>query len=453
MKKLYLNINFIAMKTLNSLPALFVFALMTILLVVPEKTMAQTRSNITFQTFYDELSPYGQWINNPQYGYVWLPNAGPDFQPYATRGHWVVTEYGNTWVSQYDWGWAPFHYGRWYFDDFYGWAWVPGNVWGPAWVNWRSANGYYGWAPLGPGMHVNVSVNIPLAHWVFVPYRYFTSPRIYTYYVPRRRVVNVYNTSVVINNYHTTNNYTYVSGPSKNEIEKVTRTRVPVRQISQAEQPGRTEVNPTALRVYRPQVTESKDANVRPARISNENVTNTRRSNIDSNRNTSERNTNIGTDRNSRTSGTNSGTENLRTRPGNNTDNTNYDINRRSEYSQPNQRRAETQYPSSVQQRTATQSGSEMRKRSEGSREQIQTPSRREERPSSVQQRPAQQSGSENLRQSTPSSRGQVQTPARQETQRPAQVQRREQSQPQVQKRERTATQESRTPAPARRQR
>ena len=82
--------------------------------------------------FYDELDPYGQWVQTPEYGTVWIPNAGPGFQPYATNGHWVITEYGNTWVSDYAWGWGPFHYGRWYQDRYRGWAWIPGRDWGPA---------------------------------------------------------------------------------------------------------------------------------------------------------------------------------------------------------------------------------------------------------------------------------------------------------------------------------
>jgi hypothetical protein len=41
---------------------------------------------VSYQSFYDALSPYGQWIDNPQYGYVWMPNVGPDFKPYATNG-------------------------------------------------------------------------------------------------------------------------------------------------------------------------------------------------------------------------------------------------------------------------------------------------------------------------------------------------------------------------------
>ena len=140
-----------------------IFALSILLLggiSIEEKVKAQPGVSISFQTFYSELSPYGRWINTPQYGSVWTPYVDAGFQPYSTNGYWEVTEYGNTWVSDYDWGWAPFHYGRWSFDDYNGWFWIPGYEWGPAWVNWRSGGGYYGWAPLGPGVNVNVSINI-----------------------------------------------------------------------------------------------------------------------------------------------------------------------------------------------------------------------------------------------------------------------------------------------------
>ncbi|WP_031526284.1 DUF6600 domain-containing protein [Dyadobacter crusticola] len=198
---------------------------------VSNKTQAQPGVSISFQTFYEELSPYGRWVRNPQFGSIWVPDVPRGFQPYSTNGYWEVTEYGNTWVSDYDWGWAPFHYGRWSFDDYLGWFWVPDYEWGPAWVNWRSGGGYYGWAPLGPGVNINVSVNIPSFWWVFVPQRYVTYRNWYNYCPPRRRVTNVYNQTVIINNYYRSNNRTYVYGPRRDEIERVTRRSVPVRTI------------------------------------------------------------------------------------------------------------------------------------------------------------------------------------------------------------------------------
>lgn len=209
------------------------------------------------QSFYNELGPYGQWVQTPEYGNVWIPNVEPGFQPYATNGHWVVTEYGNTWVSDYAWGWAPFHYGRWYQDRYRGWAWVPGNDWGPAWVSWRSGGGYYGWAPLGPGININVNVNIPYNYWTFVPQIYITSPRLYTYCVPRPRVVNIYQNTTIINNVYRSNNRSYAYGPRREEIEYVTRRSVPVYRIENAGRPGRTTVRDNAVGFYRPDMNRS----------------------------------------------------------------------------------------------------------------------------------------------------------------------------------------------------
>jgi hypothetical protein len=105
-----------------------------------------------YTQFQTALAPYGGWDYDSSYGYVWSPNVsvvGAGFSPYATCGHWALTEYGWTWVSDWSWGWAPFHYGRW-ITRAGRWSWVPGSMWGPAWVSWRSGGGYVGWSPLPP---------------------------------------------------------------------------------------------------------------------------------------------------------------------------------------------------------------------------------------------------------------------------------------------------------------
>ncbi len=220
-------------------------------------TVAQAYGSISFETFYHELAPYGDWVHNPQYGQVWIPNVERGFRPYQTRGHWVMTEYGNTWVSDYAWGWAPFHYGRWYLNDYYGWMWVPGTEWGPAWVAWRSGGGYYGWAPLGPGLNVSINIGrrIPRPYWTFVRQRYITSPRIYNYCVPRRRVVNVINHTTIINNTYVYNDrHRYYSGPRTRDIERVTHRQVPVRRVQSSRRPGATSVRRGSVAIYRPTV-------------------------------------------------------------------------------------------------------------------------------------------------------------------------------------------------------
>lgn len=105
-------------------------------------------------TFDQALSPHGRWVVTPEYGRVWAPaNVAPDWQPY-TDGRWVFTASGWSFASTVPWGWAAFHYGRWGFRAGIGWFWVPGTVWGPAWVSWRTSPTHVAWAPLAPAGYV-----------------------------------------------------------------------------------------------------------------------------------------------------------------------------------------------------------------------------------------------------------------------------------------------------------
>src|SRR5450432_2270098 len=131
----------------------------------------ESSNSISYQQFYDDLSPYGQWVDNPEFGYAWTPREA-GFQPYYSNGHWAYTNYGWTWVSDYNWGWATFHYGRWFYDDLYGWMWVPGNEWAPAWVSWRQNSDYYGWAPLCPRRRDGSYYEVQNDQWAFVPHQY-----------------------------------------------------------------------------------------------------------------------------------------------------------------------------------------------------------------------------------------------------------------------------------------
>lgn len=223
---------------------------------------------VSFQVFYNELSPFGDWVMDPNHGYVWIPYVDRSFQPYVTNGYWSMTNFGNTWVSHFEWGWAPFHYGRWFWSDFYGWAWVPGYEWGPAWVSWRTGGGFYGWAPLGPGMHVGVNIMIPARHWVFLPQRRFRHRHFHRFFVPHYNVVNVYNRTTIINNTYVYNNNTYFTGPSRREIQRVTGRNVPVYAVNNATRPGRTLVQNNNINMYRPEISNSRSANqqARPSR-------------------------------------------------------------------------------------------------------------------------------------------------------------------------------------------
>ena len=99
-------------------------------------------------SYEQALGPYGSWQTDPGYGRYWQPRVAAGWQPYSD-GQWIWTAYGWTWVSNEPWSWT-FHYGRWAYLPPRGWVWIPGTVWGPAWVSWVSYGGYIGWAPLSP---------------------------------------------------------------------------------------------------------------------------------------------------------------------------------------------------------------------------------------------------------------------------------------------------------------
>jgi len=243
--------------------------------IFPKQTSAQ-QSDVNFQVFYDGLSPYGEWVDYDNYGYVWIPDAGPDFVPYSTNGYWVLSDYGWTWVSDYEWGWAPFHYGRWDFNNYYGWFWIPDNVWGPAWVNWRQADGYYGWSPMEPGISLSLSFGRPYNrdndHWMFVRDRDFERRDINRYYVNRTDHDRIIRNSTVIRTTHVDNSRhtTYVTGPARGDVQRVTGRQIKPVSIRENTKPGQQMSN-GQLHMYRPQINKNNDRERKatPSRITN----------------------------------------------------------------------------------------------------------------------------------------------------------------------------------------
>ena len=232
--------------------------------LVPQQASAQNE-DISLQVFYDELSPYGTWIEDQEYGYVWAPDVDEDFSPYVTNGHWVLSDYGWTWVSDFEWGWAPFHYGRWTFDENYGNVWIPDTVWGPAWVTWRQANGYYGWSPMGPGIDINMSFgssyNVPYNRWVFVSNRNFMQYNLNNYCLDRSMNSRLYGSSFVIRNTRFDNNRhsTYVFGPRREDVQRYSGRSVNTVHIRDYNKPGQS-YDRGNLSMYRPQI-QRKSAN------------------------------------------------------------------------------------------------------------------------------------------------------------------------------------------------
>jgi hypothetical protein len=116
---------------------------------------------------YEDLSGYGDWEAQPDYGPTWFPGqVADDWAPYSD-GNWVwVAAWGWTWVDRAAWGFAPFHYGRWVYIA-RRWGWVPGPrnrhaLYAPALVAWvggpiggaalsLGGGAAIGWVPLAPG--------------------------------------------------------------------------------------------------------------------------------------------------------------------------------------------------------------------------------------------------------------------------------------------------------------
>ena len=119
------------------------------------------------------LAGRGTWVTIGSYGRCWRP-AGVvvGWQPYGD-GEWVWTDCGWYWESDEPWAWACYHYGYWVYDPVYGWVWIPGLDWAPAWVCWRIGGGCIGWAPLGPPGHFAAHHPIDAA-FVFVDNDHFS---------------------------------------------------------------------------------------------------------------------------------------------------------------------------------------------------------------------------------------------------------------------------------------
>ncbi|MDD8025704.1 MAG: hypothetical protein PHI34_04265 [Acidobacteriota bacterium] len=226
--------------------------------------------------FYDRLSAYGDWIRFNPYGYVWIPrHMGYRWRPYSD-GHWVWTDYGWTWIAYEEWGDIPFHYGRWGWDEEIGWFWVPDNVWGPAWVTWRSNDQYMGWAPLPPGFEFrlgmnfhSLSIQIPFHFWVFIQGPHFQDSNLNPFVLPFERNQTIVAYTTPSNNMFTRNERIVNEGIGLDAVRRITGRNVPIYAMQDARQPGRTRVVGQTVQLYRPNIRQNNEA--RPKVVINTN--------------------------------------------------------------------------------------------------------------------------------------------------------------------------------------
>jgi len=237
---------------------------------------AQSRDAVTFQVFYDALAPYGKWLYDKSYGFVWTPSEGAMFRPYYTNGYWAMTEAGCTWVSNYPWGWAPFHYGRWVNDAMYHWIWVPGNKWAAAWVVWRTSGDYAGWTPITPNTRITTAMSpssyyVPADWWVFVQKANLLKKDFQQSPEPSRRNNDLIRETPVNTARRTgeTEEDTYLSGPRAVDFARSTGQKVSVYLLKSMDKPGKPVITREEISFYMPAVEESPMYGGQPSKYVN----------------------------------------------------------------------------------------------------------------------------------------------------------------------------------------
>ncbi len=219
-------------KTILLLTALFILASL--------RLDAKPGFGISFNFFYSSLRPYGEWIQLDNDLVVWRPN-GVDhrWRPYS-QGRWSWTSDGWYWDSYEPFGWATYHYGRWYDDEYYGWIWIPDYDWGPSWVEWRYDNDYIGWAPLPPyasfhidlGIHFSIRWNSHHNYWNFVGYNRFYDRRVYNYYLDDDHCRRIFNRTKYRTNYYSDRDRIINGGIDRSFIERRGGYRINEREIA-----------------------------------------------------------------------------------------------------------------------------------------------------------------------------------------------------------------------------
>jgi hypothetical protein len=231
--------------------------------------------------FYNDLSPYGTWVSLEGLGWCWQPRTvvtSRGWRPYCDGGHWVYTDAGWFWQSDYSWGWAPFHYGRWQLHPSCGWVWMPDRVWGPAWVTWRTSGDVCGWAPLPPradfdvhlgwrfnGVRVGANFDFGLGvnAFAFFGLGDICSHDLGHRRLPPERVAPVFRQTTVINNYVVNNNTIVHRGIPIERVTAVSRVPVPRATVRDVPAGSAHVASRSASVVYRPQL----QAPARPVRM------------------------------------------------------------------------------------------------------------------------------------------------------------------------------------------
>lgn len=211
-------------------------------------------NTVSFQSFYDVLSPMGEWIQitkedidedlndgegqgyssylegDDELLFIWRPSVDDGWKPYM-NGKWEYTDHGWLWVSSDKWGNSTYNYGRWWNSPKYGWVWLPGYTWAPAWVRWKVTGNHFGWTALTPKAKWNSDKGITNNNykynnndndWVFVSDANFGEEINKTNITPSSENGALVKSGNDIVNITSDNDKIVNSGPDVNDAEKRT---------------------------------------------------------------------------------------------------------------------------------------------------------------------------------------------------------------------------------------
>jgi hypothetical protein len=168
--------------------------------------------------------------------------------------------------------------------DGLGWVWVPGTRWAPAWVSWRSGDGYYGWAPLPPdadeddadyhfGDDVDANFDIGPGCYNFIPYSDFGAPNCSVYIVDRYRNYGIVGHTRNVTNFNLgvrgrAFGGAFAGGPALADVNSRSSRHVPTVRLAASNRAGRTNLNGNQLSVFAPRFNASTAHTTRPANVS-----------------------------------------------------------------------------------------------------------------------------------------------------------------------------------------
>lgn len=199
------------------------------------------------------------------YGWVWSPNnVDASWRPY-TDGGWSYADCGWTWVSDQEWGWAPFHYGRWFFHEHRGWCWVPGSQWAPAWVTWHWGNDWCGWAPMPPLVAWETCSDwdavVPSFGWCFVQHRDFRRSHLKDHIALVAWNVTLLQATRNVTRFEVRDKGVFNLSLTAEQVERATGRPVTRCQIAEVNSPGAARGSlrgRTGINIYRPVVRETR---------------------------------------------------------------------------------------------------------------------------------------------------------------------------------------------------